>query len=402
MLKRTNGRRNQARSKTQLQKNQIKSTEKKDGDANRPATLCVSMIVKNESKVIIRSLESVKDYIDYWVICDTGSTDNTKELITEFFKNHEIPGELHEHEWKNFGHNRTLAIQASQNKADYTLLMDADFILCVKDPNFKEDLKKQGKDAYQIKYEGGLDYRQVLCVKTSLKWLYSGVTHEYVHSKEEKSRVNFDGFTFKHFADGGCRSDKFERDIRLLSKELKKDSDNARYTFYLAQSYKDTSQWDNAIENYTKRIAFGGWYEEMYYSYFQRGLCKVKRGDDFWNYLGDLYQSYAYHNKRLEGLFELVRRCRMEKKYLLGYRLGKAAMRNDYPKQDALFISSEVHTWMFLDELSMCAFYAGKHKKAIEIVTKIINEKRCPENQMQRMHQHLQLYQEGLKEAGQN
>lgn len=370
-------------------------------DPDKPATLCLTMIVKNESKVILRSLESVKDWIDYWVICDTGSTDNTKELITEFFDKHNIPGELHEKEWENFGVNRSYVVQASQNKADYTLLMDADFILCVQDQNFKEELKKGAKDAYQIKYEGGLDYRQVLCVRTALKWAYKNPTHEYIYSKEEKSRVNFDGFTFKHYADGGCRSDKFERDIRILSEELQK-TPSARNTFYLAQSYKDTSQWDNAIENYDKRIAFGGWYEEMYYAYFQRGLCKVKRGDDFWDYMGNLYQSYAFHNKRLEGLFELVRQCRRQKKYLLGYRLGKGAMNNDYPKGDALFITGEIHNWMFLDELAMCAFYAGKHQRAIEIITKIINEKRCPDNQMSRMQKNLGMFRQGLRQAEQN
>ena len=50
--------------------------------------LCLNMIVKNESHIIkntlIKLLNKVK--FDYWVISDTGSTDNTKELITDFFK----------------------------------------------------------------------------------------------------------------------------------------------------------------------------------------------------------------------------------------------------------------------------------------------------------------------------
>lgn len=33
-------------------------------------TVSLVMIVKNESKIITRCLDSVKDYIDYWVICD--------------------------------------------------------------------------------------------------------------------------------------------------------------------------------------------------------------------------------------------------------------------------------------------------------------------------------------------
>ena len=57
-------------------------------------TLCLNMIVKNESKVIIRALESVVNIIDCFVICDTGSTDNTVQLIKDFFSAHNISGIL--------------------------------------------------------------------------------------------------------------------------------------------------------------------------------------------------------------------------------------------------------------------------------------------------------------------
>lgn len=69
--------------------------------------LTLSMIVKNEAPNIQRCLESVAKYIDYYVICDTGSTDNTKEIIKNFFDSKGIPGEILDHEWKHFGHNRS-------------------------------------------------------------------------------------------------------------------------------------------------------------------------------------------------------------------------------------------------------------------------------------------------------
>jgi cellulose synthase/poly-beta-1,6-N-acetylglucosamine synthase-like glycosyltransferase len=48
--------------------------------------ICLNMIVKNESKVILRLLYSVLPLIDGYCICDTGSTDNTIELIESFMK----------------------------------------------------------------------------------------------------------------------------------------------------------------------------------------------------------------------------------------------------------------------------------------------------------------------------
>ena len=74
--------------------------------ADTKPKICLNMIVKNEEPVIERCLATVKPYIDYWVIVDTGSTDNTMEKIRNFMK--DVPGELHECPWQNFEFNRRL------------------------------------------------------------------------------------------------------------------------------------------------------------------------------------------------------------------------------------------------------------------------------------------------------
>ena len=98
------------------------------------------MIVKNESKIIKRCLDSVKPIIDYWVIVDTGSVDGTQEIIKKHLK--DIPGELHERPWKNFGENRTEAFQLAKGKGDYLLFMDADDVLVIEEEFHKQALTK--------------------------------------------------------------------------------------------------------------------------------------------------------------------------------------------------------------------------------------------------------------------
>ncbi len=69
------------------------------------------MIVKNESAIIIRLLESVIRYIDSYCICDTGSSDNTMELIQQFTSKHNITGVLYKESFRDFGYNRSHALK---------------------------------------------------------------------------------------------------------------------------------------------------------------------------------------------------------------------------------------------------------------------------------------------------
>ena len=90
--------------------------------------LALNMIVKNESKIIERLLISVLPIIDTYCICDTGSTDNTKEIIKGFFEKWDISGTIVEEEFIDFGYNRNYALQKCRETTDcdYILFLDAD------------------------------------------------------------------------------------------------------------------------------------------------------------------------------------------------------------------------------------------------------------------------------------
>ena len=49
-------------------------------------TIGLCVIVKNESKVILQCLESVRPIVDYVLVEDTGSTDGTQTIIREWLE----------------------------------------------------------------------------------------------------------------------------------------------------------------------------------------------------------------------------------------------------------------------------------------------------------------------------
>ena len=75
------------------------------------------MIVKNEEHIIEETLECMKKYIDYYIIADTGSTDNTKLVIKNFFDKVGIEGEIHDIPWKDFGVSSSTLICSPRNSS---------------------------------------------------------------------------------------------------------------------------------------------------------------------------------------------------------------------------------------------------------------------------------------------
>lgn len=354
-------------------------------------SICLVMIVKNESQVIKRCLDSVKDYIDHWVICDTGSTDGTQEIIKDYFSKYKIPGKLLNHQWKNFGHNRTLAVQNAQDTADYLLLMDADFVFQIKDPDFKSKLTNK---AYLIKYAGNLDYRQLLLVSGKYSWKYVGVTHEYLHCEnvDRRSYKKCNGFMFNHLADGGMRKEKFTRDIQLLKDGLKDEPTNVRYMFYLAQSYKDIGDYSNAIKWYTTRIVAGGWEQENYYARYQKAVCMYKKvGNVTSEVIEAFMDAYEYRPTRLEALHDLVRALRLESRYNEAFRYGIRGYGTVYP-DDVLFIDKAVHEWKFDDELSLVAFYIGRRDFSKMVYDRLYSENKFSESDRERLYKNYHFY----------
>lgn len=96
-----------------------------------PRTIGLSMIVKDEASVIERCLERVAPLVDYVLIADTGSSDDTVERIEAFLQSRNIPGHVVRHTWANFAHNRTLALREMQarKEIDYVFTIDADELL---------------------------------------------------------------------------------------------------------------------------------------------------------------------------------------------------------------------------------------------------------------------------------
>ena len=334
------------------------------------------MIVKNESHIILETLTSIQRYVDYWVICDTGSTDNTPELIEGFFNKAGIEGELHRVGWRNFGYNRTQVFNYAFKKADYLWVIDADDFL-VGDLG----LGNLSADSYRLKYVlGSITYYRDQLFKADLEWEYKGVLHEFPYclSKQPHSSVIIAGDYFIQARTLGARSkqdprEKYLADARILEQALSEEKDSglvARYLFYLAQSYRDAGEKKEAILWYQKRVEAAGWVEEVWYSKYQVALLYEQLGE-----IEKAKQAYLdafeYRSVRAESLYSLGKLCNVRRDFAQAYLYLDYASRIPYP-QDILFVSKSVYDYEIMFELSICTYWIGDYRQSVNLCDRLI------------------------------
>lgn len=324
-------------------------------------TLCLNMIVKNESKIITRLLDSVLPIIDCYCICDTGSTDNTIEIITNYFTNANILGKIVTEPFKNFCHNRNFSLNSCIGMSDYILLLDADMILQIN--NFDKKTLNMYDSFNILQGNDTFYYQNTRIVKNNGLYNYVGVTHEYINTppNNKKGFIEKNNLFILDVGDGGSKQNKFERDIELLTNGLIEEPNNERYYFYLANSYHDSGNYEKSIETYEKRIKIGGWIQEIWYSYYRIGLC-YKNLNNMPNAIFNWLKAYQCFPERIENLYEIIHYYRNNSNSNLAYHfynLADSIISKKNKIDDYLFLQKDIYDYKIDYEFSISACYVN-------------------------------------------
>lgn len=349
-------------------------------------TICVSMIVKNESHVIKRCLDSLAPYVNSFCIVDTGSTDGTQDIVkaypnTTFF----------EQPWVNFGKNRQDALEQVRRQFTsdvYVLFFDADDVLAAP-PDFQwPDLTLPG---YTIPiHYSDTRYSRCCLVRSDSPWRWEGVVHEYLTSDVplEQGILTEPHIIVMH---DGARSkdpDTYKKDAEIL--ELAERT--PRNVFYLAQSYRDSGQSWKALFAYEERAAMtNGWEEEAWYSTYEAAKLMERLDVESSKVISAYLESFQRRPTRAEPLYQLARYLRMQQKWVLAYMFGVQASICTRPG-DRLFLDNSIYSWRALEEVGISAYYVGRFEEGKAANWKLLTEGLMPESERTRIQKNLDFY----------
>ena len=357
-------------------------------------TIGLCMIVKNESKVILRCLESVRPLVDYVLIEDTGSTDGTQTIIREWLDRAGLPGEVYDEPWRDFAYNRSHALARLRNNknVDYALIIDADDVLELP-PGFK--MPRLKADSYTLEiWHKELRYWRTQLVRNALPWRYEGVLHEFLSCPvgpdnrrtfpEERSQQRLPGVRIRMSEEGARRqisaSERYRRDAAVLESALATETDPfliSRYTFYLAQSYRDCREREKALVNYLKRAELGNWDQEVFISLYQAANLKADLGYDAEDVLATYLRAHNVRKDRAEALHGAARYCRVKERFEQGYKFAQRALAMKAPT-DGLNLEQWVYDYGVLDEYAVNAYWTDKYAECVNACDRLLSEGRLP------------------------
>ena len=326
--------------------------------------LALNGIVRNEAARIERMLDSVKPFISYVVIADTGSTDDTKAKIAAWCERERIPCQLFDvefHDWsqaRNAALAHARAIWCETQAFDYLLLVDADMEIKVSDPHVFDDLTGASYDVYQ--HAGAVYYQNRRLLKANEYGQYRGCTHEFL-DVATAGCLPEDKVLFIDHADGANRPEKFKRDIKLLKQGLVDEPNNERYMFYLAQSYRDAGRPEQAAKWFKKRVEAGGWDEEVWQAQTNYAACQRTMGREA-AFVMETLRAYQMRPSRAESVYDLARYFREKGDNALAMMFAETGAAIP-PSTDALFVNDMVYKVGCLEEISIAGFYVpGKEQ----------------------------------------
>lgn len=346
--------------------------------------IALLMMVKNEKKRLHVTLNSVIGYVDSIVVFDTGSEDNTVEILKEFSAKNNIPLRLKQGEFINFAvsRNESLDFADTFEDIDYLLLLDTNdelkggdnLINFVNKFHKEPDPKKStGFLVCQEWFSGAYDkYYNMRFVKAREGWRYKGSVHEYMvntkfidneHNAPVVCRIDDSIILYQDRTQDDDKSGKrFSRDKILLLKDYESNPKEPRTLFYLGQTLSCLNELEESTRYYLERTEVDGFIEEKFHAFLRAGDLSEKTNKQ-WEMCMGYYMKSFHILQRVEPLIKIAEYYLKKNQWMLSYMFVNLACELPFPDKAILFIDKKAYDYTRWHILGIVGWYSGHFKE---------------------------------------
>ena len=339
--------------------------------------IIVYAITKNESKFINRWYNSMKEADEIYVL-DTGSTDNTVELLKKLNVN--VKQEIIK-PWR-FDVARNKSLEMVPEDADLCVCTDIDEIFV---PGWRKILEKNISNANRCRYNyiWSFDkygnpainfYQEKIHTRNGYKWV--NPVHEVLEcSLKSEKVVTLDNITLKHYPDETKSRASY---LPLLELAVKENPNNDRNMHYLGREYMFYGKYQEAIKVLEKHL-------QMPSSTWDEERCASER------FISKCYIQLNNCEEALKHALKSIGECPHKREpyfetayvyYMLkNYKLSKVYLHlclNQSNNTKTYINNPDCYNGSIEDLLSVCEYYLGNYKTALKWANKAL--KLDPEN----------------------
>lgn len=361
--------------------------------------LILTQIMKDESHVAERMLDSIKNIVDGICIIDTGSTDNSIELVKSWGEKNGVETHVFERPFDDFEKSRNFSIQKAKdtflskndNHTYYGFWIDFDEQMVLHE-NFNKS--KIDKDLYMFNtFIGQMKYTRNELYRLDKPFRFYGPVHEFIVCDDQNITSGLmEGLHINVSMDGNSWQSsipaKYLSHSHKLESYIAENRQDPRWIFYTAQSYHDSASMpDNQEENkerlrrslkyYKERTERAdGYAEEIYYAHYRMGSI-MKTLEEPWSLtMQQCLKAYAVDPLRGESIKIIIDYYLQMGEWNLAYLYTKFGYenfhnKNPYPTR-LLFVEEALYTWKFAEAHAASCFYTGRKDEAKKVYEQMV------------------------------
>lgn len=294
-------------------------------------------MVKNEAPRIVRTMLTVSEYVDGFIVLDTGSEDDTVQVITDFCQANSKLLELQTAEFTDYSTTRNILLRHCAGKSNYVLLLDAndevknisELLFFLKEKSPKKKLINNRFEVYNnFSTRGqGYSYPRACCVKNDLDlgttegvhYIYP--THEMLiigdntsHREDDAdyTLLNSSYYFFQDRSKDKPSKDRVQSDLDILIKYYNNlQQKELRPCYYICQSASDLGNFDILYKYGLELINFKDqehYSDYVFYGYIFVGsaLYKLKKTRYCSGYFLKAYEYSKRYVERCEPIYYLA------------------------------------------------------------------------------------------------